>query len=777
MKRIVFCFLLIVLFIPAKSQINRSMKGVWVATFYNIDWPQKNQSTEQQQSSLIKMLDTLQKTGFNTIYFQIRSQCDAMYPSSIDPWSADLTGTQGLAPNPMWDPLQFAIDECRKRGMELHAWINPYRAISNAASAQFISPNHVSKKHPEWLLKSGSLRTLNPALQEVRNYIIEVISDIISRYDVDGIHFDDYFYPEGDYNDEESYRLSKGNFNNKADWRRNNVDLLIKQVSDKINQTKPWIKFGISPTGIYQNSSDFSVGSATKGKQHYSELFSDSKKWLKEGWIDYLEPQLYWYFSQPGSAFDVLTKWWNSNAFKRDMYIGIGAYKVGLNEGWKNPNEISKQIRYALSPEMPNIKGVSVFSAISVINNRLGLKDSLRVLFQTPSLIPPMPWKDNIPPAKPENISVNKVNEGYKLQWSPDVAKGEMNITKNYVIYSSSTLPLLLNSDNVLDIISANNFYIDKRQINGDRYYIVTAVDRLRNESEPSELISTSDKPITYTKPVTETKIVTEPKQVNTTKPGNDAKSIIAVKLFASPKLVNALTFRWEDKNFNLAENYFLEKSLNNKDFSLVVQLKPKAEVMFYDAYQLLESCYFRLKRTGQGTTIYSNVISYQVQGPPITKKVDEEPKIVKNEISGNFTIEEANELANILKSDKIDSTKKIVIEDIVGSKSENTEINLDSTSKPKNVYPTTSKNLNKLGTVSQKYLKNNSISVLINTIGIIEYTLFKKNGEKLTWGKIQSNSSRSKVFIPGTNNLQTGEYSLELKKSAEKETSVFIIE
>ncbi|MEO5968172.1 MAG: family 10 glycosylhydrolase [Ferruginibacter sp.] len=751
------------------------MKGIWIATFYNIDWPQRKQSVEQQKSSFIKMLDTLKSTGFNTIYFQIRSQCDAMYPSDIDPWSADLTGTQGLAPSPMWDPLQFAIDESRKRNMELHAWINPYRAIANAASTQNISPNHVSKKHPEWLLKSGNLRTLNPALQEVRNYITEVISDIITRYDVDGIHFDDYFYPEGDYNDDESYRLSKGNFTNKPDWRRNNVDLLIKQVSEKINEKKPWIKFGVSPTGIYQNSNDFAIGSATKGKQHYSELFSDTKKWLKEGWIDYLEPQLYWYFSQPGSAFDVLTKWWNSNAFDRDMYIGLGAYKVGLNQGWYNPSELSNQIRYALSPEMPNIKGVSVFSAISVLNNRLGLKDSLKVLFQTPSLIPTMPWKDNVAPAKLNNVSVFKVDDGYKLKWNADNAKNEMDVTKLYVIYSSTTLPLIQNSENVLAIISGENFYIDKRKINANHYYMITAVDRLQNESEPSEIVSTSGKPVEDFKPITQTI------------PGND-NITIAIKLYASPKLNNALTFRWEDKDFSSANEYFLEKSLNNKDFVLVAKFKPKAEVMFYDVYQLLESCYFRLKRIGtNGKTIYTNVISYHVQEPPITKEVEEDSKIVKNEVSGNFGEEDAKDLANNLKSGKSDTSLNIITEETIGIKTETPgKINTtkpeninkqNSISQPKNIYPPASPNLNKLGTVAPKYLANNSISVLINTVGLIEYILFKKSGEKLTWGKIQSNSSRSKVIIPGTNNLEAGEYRLELKKLTEKETSIFVIQ
>ena len=348
-------------------------------------------------------------------------------------------------------------------------------------------------------------------------------------------------------------------------------------------------------------------------------------------------------------------------------------------------------------------------------------------------------------------------------------------LTKLYVIYSSTTLPLIQNSENVIAIISGENFYIDKRKINANHYYMITAVDRLQNESEPSEIVSTSGKPVEDVKPITQTQ------------PRNDLITI-AIKLFASPKLNNALTFRWEDKDFSSANEYFLEKSLNNKDFVLVAKFNAKAEVMFYDVYQLLESCYFRLKRIGKnGKTIYTNVITYHVQEPPISKKVAEDSKIVKNEVSGNFGEEDAKDLANILKSGKNDTSLNIIIEETVGIKTEtpakpitvkpeNTKAP-DSVSQPKSLYPPASPNLNKIGTVASKYLVNNSISILINTVGLIEYTLFKKSGEKVTWGKIQSNSSRSKVSVPGTNNLEAGEYRLELKKLTEKEASTLVIE
>ncbi|MDX5419149.1 MAG: family 10 glycosylhydrolase, partial [Hymenobacteraceae bacterium] len=302
MKTPLLCILLsLALFLNgmAQSVPKREFRGAWIATYANIDWPNRTQTPAQQQAALISILDHHKATGINAVFLQVRSQCDALYPSQLEPWSADLTGLQGRAPSMPWDPITFAIEECRKRGMEFHAWINPYRAIANYNNISTFDPTHVARRKPEWLLAAGNQRILNPALQEVRDYVTTVIEDIVTRYDVDGIHFDDYFYPNAVFNDDDSYLADPRGIMDRGDWRRDNVNKLVQQVSESIKAAKPWVKFGISPSGIYRNSTNPAIGSNTSGLQHYVTLYADSRKWLQEGWIDYLAPQVYWYIGQP----------------------------------------------------------------------------------------------------------------------------------------------------------------------------------------------------------------------------------------------------------------------------------------------------------------------------------------------------------------------------------------------------------------------------------------------------------------------------------------------
>lgn len=688
MKKTFLLLLALHMFISGFSQLKRNVRGVWLTTYYNIDWPQKNLTTQQQQASLLKILDTLYSVGINTIYFQVRSQCDAMYNSNIDPWSADLTGKQGVAPNPYWDPLEFIIKECHKKNIELHAWINPYRATSNSLP---VSPQHVSVKHPEWLLKTG---TLNPALPEVRNYINEVVADIVKRYDVDGIHFDDYFYPEGAFNDDEYFAKFKGGFSSKADWRRNNVDLLIKQISESISRLKPWVKFGISPTGIYQNSKDPLIGSDTRGKQHFSELFSDTKKWLREGWIDYLEPQLYWHFNQPGSEFHLLTKWWNNNSFNRDMYIGLGAYKAGIYDGWKNASEIPKQIRFALSSEMKNIKGVSIFSTASIINNQMNLKDSLKLVFSDPVLIPTMPWKDSIVPKSPFNLSVLKQNGINILQWSNSVENNEMDKTFKNIIYGSNEFPVKRNSQNFVALIPAANKYIDSSK--GYKYYIVTSLDRLQNESNDEEAVSP------FTLPTAE------------------------VKLFVNLKNNKGITFRWEDNDFQSAQEYSLERSNDNSNFTFVKKFMPVAATMFFDLPNIEGENYFRILRIDKGGKVFSNTVKFY------------QPVAVQSKVS---VIPAAPEEKVITRT------------------------------------ATAAVNPQSIAAVLKSYPKGRQITVTINTTGIIQYEVYGASNNKITWGKINSNSVNTKIMIPGTATLALGQYKLIMKKENLQESSIFEVQ
>ncbi len=504
----------------AQNPPKRELRGVWISTHLSLDWPNRLQTPFQQQAAFVGILDHNKTTGMNAAYLQVRSQADAMYASNLEPWSYYLTNNQGTAPSPFWDPLQFAVDESHKRGLELHAWINPYRAVANTANANIAaqySTTHVSKTHPEWLLTIGTVQILNPGLEVVRNHITNVVVDIVKRYDIDGIHFDDYFYPTGTINDDAAYNADPRGFPattaGRADWRRDNIDLLIKRVYDSINVLKPWVKFGVSPSGIYRSSTDPVIGSPTLSGayQHYSQAFADSKKWISQGWVDYLAPQVYWYSGQTGSDYKLLVPWWNNNAFGRHIYIGLADYKVGTT-GWTSASEIPNQIR--LNRLYPNVYGQIHFRHAFLVANTLKYRDSLRYrVYNKPALVPTMPWKDDIAPAKAEDLSLTKnADNTMKLSWTkPAVTSNEFDNVKRFVIYRSLNKYIDLEDvDNILSVTNTDiNTYTDNT-LNPDStyFYSVTALDRLHNESNMSNIVSNDNiKPIVITQNISRTLI------------------------------------------------------------------------------------------------------------------------------------------------------------------------------------------------------------------------------------------------------------------------------
>jgi uncharacterized lipoprotein YddW (UPF0748 family) len=491
----------------AQKTPKRELRGAWVTTHINLDWPFLSSHTPQRQrDSLIAILDQHKATGMNTIYFQVRNQSDALYPSTLEPWSHVLTGTYGRDPG--WDPLQFAIDECRKRGMELHAWINPYRAASNTNVISSFAPNHLARAQPGWLLTQGTEAILNPGLQQVRDHVLRVIADIVTRYDVDGVHFDDYFYHAPSttvppYNDDATYAADPRGFANttagRADWRRDNVNMLIKRVYDTVRLLKPWVKFGVSPSGIYRSSTNPAIGSNTSAGafQHYSAIYADSRRWLQEGWVDYIAPQVYWFIGQTGSDYANLIPWWNNQAFGRHIYIGQAIYKVAdPNQGanWANRSQIPNQMRMNRLAMYPNIYGEIGFRTRHLRTNLLNVRDSIRTrIYVRPALPPTMPWVDAIAPAAPTNLVAAKQADGsYVLNWTnPAPAANEMDKVRQVVIYRSET-PSISISDtaNLLHITpTAVNTFTDNTT-NPDKtyYYVVTTVDRMANESAPSNV-------------------------------------------------------------------------------------------------------------------------------------------------------------------------------------------------------------------------------------------------------------------------------------------------
>ena len=271
----------------------REFRGAWIQA---VNGQFRGIPTEKLKQTLIDQLNSLQGAGINAIIFQVRPEADALYASQLEPWSRFLTGVQGQAPSPYWDPMQFMIDECHKRGMEFHAWINPYRVKTSLKSE--LSPNHLYNIHPEWFVTYNNQLFFDPALPESRRHICMVVADIVSRYDVDAIHMDDYFYPypaKGmDFPDDASFARYGGGFTNRADWRRSNVNILIQKIHETIRGLKPWVKFGISPFGIYRNEKNDPLGSKTNGLQNYDDLYADVLLWARNGWVDYNIPQIYW---------------------------------------------------------------------------------------------------------------------------------------------------------------------------------------------------------------------------------------------------------------------------------------------------------------------------------------------------------------------------------------------------------------------------------------------------------------------------------------------------
>lgn len=498
MKKILLAFTGLIAFcLAVKAQDlapKREFRGAWIATYFGIDWPNRNQTPQQQRDVFISIVNHHQQTGITAIYLQVRSQSDAMYPSSIEPWGFYLTPLKidGNQPCETWDPLQFAIDECHARGMELHAWINPYRAIGNIANINYFSPTHVARQHQDWLLTNNAERVLDPGLPQVREYVKSVVEDIVNRYDVDGIHFDDYFYPNNaSLNDDATFAAYNRGFTVRADWRRDNVNLLIQSVSQSVKAIKPWVEFGVSPSGIWRNGGE---GSATTGLQHYVSLFADSRKWLQEGWIDYLAPQVYWYIGQTGSDYQVLIPWWNNNAYGRLIYIGMAGYKVGdpaQNANFAtNRSQIPNQVRMNRNPAYPNVYGQSIYNTTSLRNNRLNFRDSLMEKFyNVPALQPLMPWIDNTTPQAATNLAASFAEGHVTLNWNnPPEATNELDKVKRLVVYRSEAPIDLTDAKNILTITATavSSFVDESAEPNKTYFYKVTALDRLSNESDAS---------------------------------------------------------------------------------------------------------------------------------------------------------------------------------------------------------------------------------------------------------------------------------------------------
>lgn len=464
----------------------REFRAAWIQS---VNGQFRGMPTEKLKQNLIGQLNSLQKAGINAIIFQVRPEADALYASRLEPWSRFLTGVQGKAPEPYWDPMQFMIDECHKRGMEFHAWINPYRTKTTLKSE--LAPNHVYNIHPEWFVTYGDQLYFDPALPESRRHICMVVSDIVSRYDVDAIHMDDYFYPypiKGkDFPDDASFARFGGGFSNKGDWRRSNVNVLIKKLHETIREIKPWVKFGVSPFGIYRNESSDPLGSKTKGLQNYDDLYADVLLWAREGWIDYNIPQIYWHIGHPVADYETLVKWWARNTENRPLFIGQSVMNTVQNADPKNPSINQLPRKMALQRAYQTIGGSCQWPASAVVENAGKYRDALIAEYHKyPALPPVFDFMDNEAPAKVRKMKPVWTEDGYILFWTAPKYKEEMNRAVQYVVYCFNDKEKVnIDDPSHIVAITHDNFYKLPYEDGKTKYrYVVTALDRLHNESK-----------------------------------------------------------------------------------------------------------------------------------------------------------------------------------------------------------------------------------------------------------------------------------------------------
>lgn len=471
----------------ADNNAKRQFRGAWIQC---VNGQFVGLGTTNMQNTLRYQLDELEKDGVNAIIFQVRAECDALYPSKYEPWSRFLTGKQGLAPSPYWDPLQWMITECHKRGMELHAWINPFRAKTKTTTA--LADNHIVRQQPGRAFEYDGQYILDPAQAANRDYICQIVDDIVTRYDVDGLHIDDYFYPYPSAGhaipDQAEYQSNPKGFKNIADWRRDNVNIAIKQLSETIHKRKPWVKFGVSPFGIYRNARTApNVGSQTTGLQNYDDLYADVLLWVNNGWIDYCAPQIYWQIGHSAADYKTLITWWDKYAANRPLFIGEDVERTVKYSDPANPSSHQLPAKHQLHQQMPHVNGTILWYAKAVVDNVGNYGTVLRNNYwRYPALQPLMPFIDKKAPKKPRGVKPVWTSDGYILFWKQPKGKKWHDVATKYVVYRFNNGEKINLDDNskIVKITYDTMYklpYVDGKT----KYtYVVTALDRMSNESK-----------------------------------------------------------------------------------------------------------------------------------------------------------------------------------------------------------------------------------------------------------------------------------------------------
>ncbi len=470
---------------PSQSYYpKREFRAAWIQTVYQGEYARLR--PEDVRRLLSDRLDKLKEAGCNAVIFQVRPESDAWYVSSIEPWSRFLTGKQGQAPSTPWDPLAFMIDECHRRGMELHAWINPYRASTSGTAG--LAPNHPYNRHPEWFVTYNSQLYYDPGIPDCRAYICRIVHDITMRYDIDAIHMDDYFYPYPvagtAFPDSESFRRYGAGYTSqtKGDWRRENVNKLVREIKQTILQSKPWVRFGISPFGIYRNKRSSALGSETTGLQNYDDLYADVLLWERNGWIDYVIPQIYWEIGHKAADYGTLIDWWGKNTDHRvHLYIGQDVKRT----------MDARQLYPKMQMQRATAVGQALWPAGEVVNNTGGVADSLRRHYHRyPALIPAYTTMHKDAPRKVKGLHAAWLPSGYHLIWLADKDCTDPVKASYFVVYAfpRGEKPSVDRAESIWTTTPESSIKLPDAHADKDYTYWVTAVDRFHNESKPAKI-------------------------------------------------------------------------------------------------------------------------------------------------------------------------------------------------------------------------------------------------------------------------------------------------
>lgn len=474
---------------PDPRYAKTDFRGMWVASVANIDWPSKQGlSVQTQQQELVDWLELANENNFNAVVLQVRPTADTFWPSSQEPWSRWLTGTQGQDPG--YDPLAFAVNEAHKRGLQLHAWFNPYR-VTMGKSLKGLAPTHPAKLNPEWVIRKDGKWYYDPGNPAARAHVVDTIMEAVEKYDIDGVHFDDYFYPYPGsgkpFKDKASFQ-QYGQGMSRGDWRRANTDALIKELSDRIGGTKPWVQFGVSPFAVWRNKATDPDGSATRaGIQNYDQLYADTRKWVREGWIDYIAPQIYWTRGFKIADYETITRWWaneidvaEANGHNVGLYVGEATYRAGTNttRDWRKKNVLVQHRKFTRT--FPQVGGAIYFSAKDVKADRRNTTTRLvNRYYSRPAIAPGF----GNPTAAPPQAPISPRSRAGQITW----ATTDPN-TVRYAIYqvpaAADTDCAFTDARYLSAVIPANATNQWSAPQNDDRVFI-SAIDRWGRESMP----------------------------------------------------------------------------------------------------------------------------------------------------------------------------------------------------------------------------------------------------------------------------------------------------